>query len=82
MEEIKQITENKITYSEIMKAMEDFTENEKELIFTGNMIEILRYVCDSEEELERYKNICSMYINTYQTYLKLAQRVYDIVNKK
>ncbi|MBR5596653.1 MAG: hypothetical protein IKW30_04510 [Lachnospiraceae bacterium] len=82
MEDNKQITEQKITYSKVLKAMEDFAENEKELIFTGNMIEILRYVCGSEEELERYKNICSMYINTYQTYLKLAQRVYDIVNKK
>ena len=77
MEENKQITCN-----ELLKAIEQLPEEEKELFFDGDMFNVSRTVCASEEALELYRNILLHYINIYQTYLNLVQKVYDIVNKK
>ena len=77
MEEIKQIT-----CSEMLEAIQHLSEEEKELVFTGKIFELLRYVCASEEELERYREITVAHINMYQSFLDIVQKLFDIVNKK
>lgn len=75
MEENKQIVENKITYSEIMKAVDKLPEEEKETILKFLKVEDIRYVLESKELTEQYSHNLLEAATFYVTMTNIVQKL-------
>ena len=80
MEEIKQVTENKITYSEIMKAVDKLPEEEKEMILKFLKVEEIKYVLESKELTEQYSHNLLEAATFYVTMTGIVQKLSDYIS--
>lgn len=79
MEENKQITESKITYSEIMKAVDKLPEEEKDTILKFLKVEEIKYVLCSKERTEDYSKRLLEAATFYVTMTNIVQKLSNYI---
>lgn len=75
MEESKQITENKITYSEILKAVDKLPEEEKEMILNFMKVEELRNILNTSESADKYSMDLLAFARFYASVSEIIQKL-------
>ena len=80
MEENKQITENKITYSEIMKAINKLPEEEKEILLKSLKMEEIKNVIGSKELTEQYSHNLLEAATFYVTMTNIVQKLSNYIS--
>lgn len=80
MEENKQTTEQKITYSELLKAVERLPEEEKEMILKSLKMEEIKYVLESKELTEQYSKNLLEAATFYVTMTNIVQKLSNYVS--
>lgn len=79
MEGSKQITENKITYSEILKAVDKLPEEEKEMILNFMKVEELRNILNTCESADKYSMDLLAFARFYAFIADVIQRLSGII---
>lgn len=75
MEENKQITENKITYGEILKAVDKLPEEEKDMILNFMKVEELRNILNTTESADKYSMDLLAFARFYASISDIIQRL-------
>ena len=80
MEESKQIIEQKITYGEVLKAVNRLPEEEKDMILKTLKIEEIKYVLESKERTEDYSKQLIEAATFYVTMTNIVQKLYGYIS--
>lgn len=75
MEEIKQITENKITCGEVLKAVERLPEEEKEMILNFMKVDELRNILNTSESADKYSMDLLAFARVYASISDIIQKL-------
>lgn len=68
------------SYNEVMRAVEKLPEEEKIFILNQVSIPQLAVFLDSEENVEKFKNILQKYIDGYVLIINIISKLYELVN--
>lgn len=75
MEEIKQIAEQKITYEDVLKAVNRLPEEEKELLLNFMKVEELRNILNTSDSASKYSNDLLSFARFYASISDIIQRL-------
>lgn len=75
MEENKQVTEQKITYSEILKAVNRLPEEEKEMILNFMKVDELRNILNTSESADKYSMDLLAFARIYASISDIIQKL-------
>ena len=75
MEEIKQVTEQKIAYDEVLKALERLPEEEKEMILNFMKVDELRNILNTSESADKYSMDLLAFARIYASISDIIQKL-------
>lgn len=75
MEESKQVTEQKITCGEVLKAVERLPEEEKEMILNFMKVDELRNILNTSESADKYRMDLLAFARVYASISDIIQKL-------
>ena len=75
MEESKQVTEQKIAYDEVLKAVERLSEEEKDMILNFMKVEELRNILNTSESADKYSMDLLAFARFYASVSEIIQKL-------